>query len=52
MATLDLAAVMARALDGTILFWSAGCERLYQRVEEIGFQAGWLGSMLRASAAV
>jgi PAS domain S-box-containing protein len=27
--TLDLASVMARDLDGTIRFWSAGCERLY-----------------------
>ncbi len=27
--TLDLAAVMARDLDGTIRFWSRGCERLY-----------------------
>ena len=27
--TLDLAAVMAHDLDGTIRFWSAGCERLY-----------------------
>ncbi len=27
--TLDLAAVLARGLDGTIRFWSAGCERLY-----------------------
>ncbi len=27
--TLDLAAVMVRDLDGTIRFWSRGCERLY-----------------------
>ena len=27
--TLDLAAVMVRDLDGTIGFWSQGCERLY-----------------------
>jgi PAS domain S-box-containing protein len=29
LATLDLAAFMARDPDGTIRFWSAGCERLY-----------------------
>ena len=29
LATLDLGAFMARDLDGTIRFWSAGCERLY-----------------------
>lgn len=29
VATLDLAAVLVRDLDGTIRFWSAGCERLY-----------------------
>jgi PAS domain S-box-containing protein len=29
LATVDLAAVMVRDLDGTIRFWSAGCERLY-----------------------
>ncbi len=27
--TLDLAAIMVRNLDGTIRFWSQGCERLY-----------------------
>ena len=27
--TLDLASVMARDFDGTIRFWSKGCERLY-----------------------
>ncbi len=27
--TLDLSAVMVRDLDGTIRFWSRGCERLY-----------------------
>ena len=27
--TLDLAAFMAREVDGTIRFWSRGCERLY-----------------------
>ena len=27
--TLDLATVMVRGLDGTIQFWSRGCERLY-----------------------
>ena len=30
----------------------AAVEEAYQRVEEISFQAGWSGSMLRASAAV
>jgi PAS domain S-box-containing protein len=29
LATLDLTTVMARDLDGTVRFWSAGCERLY-----------------------
>ncbi len=29
LATLDLGAIMARDLDGTVRFWSAGCERLY-----------------------
>nr|WP_277819303.1 PAS domain-containing protein [Pseudoroseomonas vastitatis] len=29
MATLELASVMVRSFDGTILFWSAGCEHLY-----------------------
>lgn len=29
IATLDLATVMARDVDGTILFWSRGCERLF-----------------------
>ncbi|TCZ64410.1 PAS domain S-box protein [Roseicella aquatilis] len=29
LSTLDLAAFMARDGDGTIRFWSAGCERLY-----------------------
>jgi len=29
VSTLDLAAIMVRDLDGTILFWSRGCERLY-----------------------
>ncbi len=29
LATLDLTTVMARDLDGTIRFWSAGCQRLY-----------------------
>ncbi|WP_431267222.1 PAS domain S-box protein [Dankookia sp. P2] len=29
LATLDLGAFMARDLDGTIRFWSKGCERLY-----------------------
>jgi PAS domain S-box-containing protein len=29
LATLDLAAVMVRDMDGTIRFWSEGCERLY-----------------------
>ena len=29
LATLDLAAVMVRGLDGVIRFWTAGCERLY-----------------------
>ncbi|HYF55108.1 MAG TPA: HWE histidine kinase domain-containing protein [Salinarimonas sp.] len=29
LATLDLTAAMARDLDGTIRFWSAGCERIY-----------------------
>ena len=29
MATLDLGAFMAREADGTILFWSKGCEQLY-----------------------
>jgi PAS domain S-box-containing protein len=28
-ATLDLATAFVRALDGTILYWSKGCERLY-----------------------
>ncbi|WP_169806050.1 PAS domain-containing protein, partial [Azohydromonas lata] len=28
-ATLDLASVFVRAPDGTILYWSRGCERLY-----------------------
>ena len=27
--TLDLAAIMARDMDGVIQFWSKGCERLY-----------------------
>ncbi|WP_165982304.1 PAS domain-containing protein [Dankookia rubra] len=29
LATLDLGAFMARDLDGTIRYWSDGCERLY-----------------------
>lgn len=29
LATLDLATVMARDIDGTIQFWSRGCERLF-----------------------
>jgi PAS domain S-box-containing protein len=29
LATLDLATVMARDTDGTIQFWSRGCERLF-----------------------
>ena len=29
LATLDLGAFMARAMDGTIHHWSLGCERLY-----------------------
>ena len=29
IATLDLAAIMVRDVDGTIRFWSRGCERLY-----------------------
>jgi PAS domain S-box-containing protein len=29
LATLQLCTVMARDFDGTIRFWSAGCERLY-----------------------
>jgi PAS domain S-box-containing protein len=29
LATLDLAAVLVRDLDGTIRFWSAGCVQLY-----------------------
>jgi PAS domain S-box-containing protein len=29
MATLELASVMVRSFDGTILFWSTGCEHLY-----------------------
>lgn len=29
LATLDLGAFMARDLDGTIQYWSGGCERLY-----------------------
>jgi PAS domain S-box-containing protein len=29
MATLELASVMVRGFDGTILFWSTGCEHLY-----------------------
>ena len=29
LATLDLGAFLARDLDGTIRFWSGGCERLY-----------------------
>jgi PAS domain S-box-containing protein len=36
--TLDLAAIMGRDLDGTIRFWSDGCERLYgwSRDEAVG----------------
>ena len=29
VATLDLATVMVRDFDGTILFWSEGCVRLF-----------------------
>jgi PAS domain S-box-containing protein len=29
IATLDLAAIMVRDMDGAIRFWSRGCERLY-----------------------
>jgi putative addiction module CopG family antidote len=29
LATLDLAAILVRDLDGTIRFWSAGCTQLY-----------------------
>lgn len=41
MATIDLAAVMARSLDGTIQFWSVGCERIYgwPQSEAIGKRA-------------
>lgn len=41
LATIDLAAIMARAMDGTIQFWSAGCERLYgwTQSEAIGQRA-------------
>ncbi|MDO9709697.1 PAS domain S-box protein [Paracraurococcus lichenis] len=39
--TLDLGAFMARDLDGTIRFWSGGCERLYgwPREEALGRSA-------------
>jgi PAS domain S-box-containing protein len=38
LSTLDLATVYVRKFDGTILFWSAGCERLYgwQPAEAVG----------------
>ncbi|HEX2942105.1 MAG TPA: ATP-binding protein [Rhodopila sp.] len=29
IATLDLATIMTREMDGTIRFWSQGCERMY-----------------------
>lgn len=29
LTTIDLASIMVRDLDGTIRFWSAGCERVY-----------------------
>jgi PAS domain S-box-containing protein len=39
--TLDLAAIMIRSMDGTIQFWSKGCERLYgwTREEVVGRKA-------------
>ena len=38
VATLDLAAIMAREMDGTIRFWSHGCEQIYgwTREEAVG----------------